>query len=184
MEKFPNIVFLDIDGVLNSQLFYQERFRERSNRDTIITDEEIYLHDNIDKKAVSFLNNLCKDIDAKVVISSTWRKNRTVEDLQQLFKIVGGTFDIIDKTLFLDMSHLAIGTSIPRGFEIEVWLRSNINFDKHGMYPYQFQRYVILDDDSDMLYVQRNNFFQTDSYCGLTPNICYYIVQYFKSFEL
>ena len=38
---------------------------------------------------------------------------------------------------------------------------------------YSFNNYVIFDDDSDMLYWQRNNFIHIDGYFGLSPNHCY-----------
>lgn len=50
---------------------------------------------------------------------------------------------------------------IPRGVEIDRWLKVNgKNIDA----------YVILDDDNDMLYCQRNNFVQTDMYNGLSEH--------------
>ena len=45
-------------------------------------------------------------------------------------------------------------------------------------------KYVILDDDSDMLYWQRNSYFQVDSYSGLTPNLCYRVVNYLNNEDL
>ena len=54
-----------------------------------------------------------------------------------------------------------------------MWLREFGN--KYSPY-----NYVIIDDDSDMLLWQANHFFQTDSYSGLTPNICYRIKRYFN----
>ena len=36
-----------------------------------------------------------------------------------------------------------------------------------------------VDDDGDMLLWQQHNFFQTDNYSGLTPNICYKIKRFF-----
>ena len=48
-----------------------------------------------------------------------------------------------------------------------------------GIHYYDFYRFAIIDDDSDMLLNQQFNFFQTDNYSGLTPNICYRIKRFF-----
>ena len=58
------------------------------------------------------------------------------------------------------------GYSIPRGCEIEYWLKdkgfSHINWSKVEQEEWisrsGIENYVIIDDDSDMLYGQRNNF--------------------------
>ena len=42
-----------------------------------------------------------------------------------------------------------------------------------------YNNYAIIDDDSDMLLWQKDNFFQTDSYSGLTPTTCYKIKNFF-----
>ena len=52
-----------------------------------------------------------------------------------------------------------------RGNEIHQWIDDNR--ESVGPY-YQFTEYVILDDDSDMLYWQRNNFLLVDRFVGLT----------------
>jgi hypothetical protein len=115
---------------------------------------------------------LCKEINAVVVISSTWRLGKTVEELQEIFDYVGGTFKIIGKT---DSSDLRV-----RGPEIKKWLEKNINEETHGCMYFDFYKYVIIDDDSDMLLNQREHFFQTDSYSGLTPTTCYKIKRFIK----
>lgn len=58
-----NIIFLDIDGVLNCQIFYTNRKKSKS----IIEHPQ----DQICTERVEWLNQLCKDVNAKVVISST-----------------------------------------------------------------------------------------------------------------
>jgi hypothetical protein len=52
--------------------------------------------------------------------------------------------------------------SVPRGIEIKYWLRQN---SKSLVDQY---RYVIIDDDNDMMLWQKDNFIQTDSDKGLT----------------
>lgn len=156
------IIFLDVDGVLNCQLFY-------TGRD--LKQEGGYTENNICRERVSWLNDLCKETGAKVVISSTWRMGRAIEELKEIFLEVGATFEIIDKTPVLrDDAYV-------RGNEIAKWIKDNDELIGEAYYDYK--DYVIIDDDSDMLYSQRNNLFLTDTYSGLTPNTCHRIKRFF-----
>lgn len=58
--------------------------------------------------------------------------------------------------------------SVPRGCEIKTWMELNKDILGEKMTK---AKYVILDDDSDMLYWHRNNYLWVDPYCGLTPNL-------------
>lgn len=89
------ILFLDIDGVLNSELFMLSSLRYKLNKYFPIwkifkflnimwfyrrilnneTLDKFYLN-QIDKKAVSLLNEVINETGCKVVLSSTWRKNK------------------------------------------------------------------------------------------------------------
>ena len=70
-----NIVFTDIDGVLNT-----------TNR----TEWK--------KSSIELYNNLCREFDLKPVISSTWRLNHTKEQLQKIFYQQGVDVEIYDFT--------------------------------------------------------------------------------------
>lgn len=185
--KYTNIIFLDLDGVLNCQLFYEESMWHKLLLDKIplyrqvkkflrkllkkkdITKMEYYAS-QLCKNRIAMLNDLCKETDSVVVISSTWRNNKTVDELQHILNNSGATFKIIDKTPF---------TGYERGTEISKWLKDNINKEEHGCLYFDFYRYAIIDDDSDMLLNQANHFFKTDNYSGLTPNTCYKIKRFF-----
>jgi len=159
-----NIIFLDIDGVLNCQEFYTRR--QKSELGT-------YPLCEIDPWRIELLNDLCKKVDAKIVISSTWRMGRTTEELQNIFREVGFTGEIIDCTPFYSHSESV------RGDEIRGWIKDNEKLLDVENY-WDFHTYVIIDDDSDMLLWQQRHFFQTDNYSGLTPNTCYKIENFFK----
>lgn len=153
------IIFLDIDGVLNNQIFYTEKNQsERHNYNPIGSD--------IDERCVSYLNQLIVDTDAKVVISSTWRSSG-LEYCKQHLEAKGFIGDIIDVTPMLRHE------SCLRGNEIYDWINKNSQMLCDSNNGSDFKEYVIFDDDSDMLYWQRNNYIQVDPYCGLTPNQCY-----------
>lgn len=158
-----NIIFLDIDGVLNCQIFYTNRKKSKS----IIEHPQ----DQICTERVEWLNQLCKDVNAKVVISSTWRHSG-LDYCKDVLKKAGATFDIIDKTP--DLRH----EGCVRGNEINLWIEKNK--EMLGVWRSDFNSYAIIDDDSDMLYWQRNNLFLTDTYSGLTPNTCYRIKRHFE----
>lgn len=174
-----NIIFLDIDGVFNCQLHYNSkqwisyRDAKKSLRKSVkkgdITDLEYY-QSQICRERIGWFSELCKETNSKVVISSTWRIGKTVAYLQQIMNYCGGDFEIIGKT-----EHLGY----ERGIEISKWLKDNINEENYGCKYFDFYRYAIIDDDSDMLLNQANHFFQTDTYSGLTPSICYRIKRFF-----
>ena len=125
------------------------------------------------------LNHIIDKTDAKIVISSTWRKGRTLEQLREIFTKVGFTGEIIDKTPSLFYSEKSGCTnSVPRGCEIEEWMRS-----KYGYLESVNIKYVILDDDSDMLLSQRENYFRVDGYCGITPNLAYRVINFLNRYD-
>lgn len=153
------IVFLDIDGVLNSQLFYEKQHQKKLNGEEL----EPYPYNHIDPQAIEFLNGLADD--CKFVLSSTWRNSSA--DVFQILKDKGFRGEFIGKT----------GNGCRcclRGNEIRAWLEDN-SFLLGGVYYGDFKDYVIIDDDSDMLYWQREHLFLTDFYCGITPKIVYKI---------
>jgi hypothetical protein len=179
LNKFDHVIFLDHDGVLNCQLFYTEKFAHLERFDGIPLYKVVkkYLRKLLKKKEISdldyyksetsemrieLLNWLCKETNSAVVISASMRSSWSVEDLQKIFNYCGATFTIIDKT-----GHCVDRV---RGVEIFNWLKDNS--DKwFGQLYFDFHRYAIIDDDSDMLLNQQYNFFQCDKYSGLTPTI-------------
>ncbi len=98
-----NIIFTDIDGVLNPSF-------SRS----------------WSKKAIDIYNRVCRDFNLIPVISSTWRTNHTIEQLQLIFNEQGINQKILDVTLNL---------SDHRGIEIDQWLREN-----------SWNKFVVIDD--------------------------------------
>lgn len=151
------LVFVDVDGVLNCQLFYERRYKG-----------EYPINLEVCPDRMSWLNQLIENIEAKVVISSSWRSD---PDCVKKLREYGATFDIIGLT-----PHL--GQDCVRGNEIYKWISDNEETVRCCVSDYK--NYVIIDDDSDMLYQQRNNLFLTDFYSGLTPNTCYKIKRFFN----
>jgi hypothetical protein len=175
------VIFLDIDGVLNHQNWYQYRYE---NIDMKLVSNE-YPKYEFDPKSVECLNWITDATGAKIVVSSTWRLGRTVEELQGLLKSVGVTGEVIDKTPSFgpptryDGSDGKPGYRIPRGCEIEYWLDQqdfqrinwSIAVQKEYAKKSKVSNYVILDDDSDMLYGQKEHYFKTPQLSGLSVEI-------------
>lgn len=145
------IIFLDIDGVLNHEYFYRGLSKYPRRKERYISE--------INRESVENLNLIIERTGASVVLSSSWRILHSIEDVQSYLNEQGFTGKIIDKTPRLN------NKCSYRGNEIILWMQENEKLV--GPY-YNFNSYVILDDDSDMLYWQRKNFIHTDRTTGLT----------------
>lgn len=133
------IIFLDIDGVLNSQ-------------DWFCSDDPNRGKGNFDPIAINRLNWVIEETDAKIVLSTSWRNDPKIFDT---FKQVGVNGEISGKT-----DYFATGINyLYRGNEILKWC--NEHDDK-------IISYVIIDDDEDMLFTQKDNFVHTDYIHGFT----------------
>lgn len=169
------IIFLDIDGVLNCEDGYREGLCE-------YVEGPGFHYQTFYPPAKDFLNLLIKETGAKIVISSSWRKDG-LERMKEIWKIEGMAGEILDTTpsLYLqkngsirfwnghESKHPTpkiMGYSIPRGCEIQFWMKDrgffHINWSREEQEGWMsrsgIHNYVIIDDDSDMLYCQRNNF--------------------------
>ncbi len=87
------------------------------------------------------LSWIIKQTKAKIVISSTWRFSG-LEILKEMWDKRGLPGEVIDIT--------PDSNNLKRGDEIQHWLDNN-----------KVINYVIVDDDNDMLDIQKNNFVQT-----------------------
>ena len=145
------IIFLDIDGVLNSLDWY-------------ISDDPLRGRGHIDPIAIKRLNDITDSTGAYIVLSSSWRHdyNNTVI----LLKKNGLTGKIIGKTPDLCLNN----KYIIRGNEILKWLIDHKTFlelpQKSNILDYK--SYVIIDDDNDILLMQSDNFVHTNYNYGLT----------------
>lgn len=165
MKKY---LFLDIDGVLNSQDWYNSD----ECADLVQPNIKLTTSFHFDPAAIELLNDIVLATECEIVISSSWRKGRNVHQLQDILREVGFRHPgkIIGTT---DSSYnwLKPGVHCPsiRGLEIKVWLDLNVRKTKKGFTNDDFT-YCILDDDTDMLYEQKDNFVNTNPQVGLTPD--------------
>lgn len=140
------VLLLDFDGVLNSvsSMIYCNRLNMQGLTDTPS-------HQFFDPIACSNLQYILEELaDVKVVITSTWRKYRTIDELKLIFdqnnlpsdRIVGVTPESEDRY---------------RGKEIAAYLSTD----------FEVTDIVILDDDTDMD-PYKDRLVKTDSRNGLT----------------
>jgi hypothetical protein len=160
-----NIIFLDIDGVLNNEIGMLNKTPEQYHKEQ---DEIGYPLCMVDPRCISLLNDLIEETESKIVMSSTWRKGKSIKEIQELCDLWGIKGEVVGKTPSL----LKYGTV--RGNEINSWIEDNEK---------RVTNYIILDDDSDMLLCQRNHFFHCDGFSGLTPNIIYKAKRFLKEEE-
>lgn len=159
-----NFIFLDIDGVLNCQNAYRDghckyvKLNVSSGKDHYQT---------FCPKSKALLNKLIIETNAKIVISSTWRLSG--EDfMKAVWEAEGMEGEILGITPRFDLTHRGQNvSSASRGEEIDWWLKNVMNYrnvfwnkemQDNIMQESGVRNYIIIDDDSDMLYNQRNNF--------------------------
>jgi len=149
------IIFLDFDGVLNHEQYYVRR--QEKNFEGYCT---TYPQSEFDPETIKKLNYIINETGAKVVVSSSWRHGRTITELQNLLESVGFIGEIIDITPSFNHDNCL------RGNEILEWIKTHEYM--LGKKYHEYENYVILDDDSDMLYWQKDNFLHIDRYVGIT----------------
>ena len=139
-------IFLDIDGVLRTDA--SDRYLSEVTGQPIPKSVFDRLFSN---RSISILNEIIYITDAKVVITSTWRVQHTLEELIEKFKIRGFRGHIIDKTNI-------IGN---RGEEIQEWLDTN-----------SVNKYVVIDDSVKdiLLHINPKRVIKIESNVGLNES--------------
>lgn len=129
-----NIVFLDYDGVVNSLMFQPDKENPYFN---------FPHHNKVNNyQAVKWLERLCKEFDAKIVVTSTWRLGDNYKEclynggLSREIEILGKTDNF----------------GVKRIDEINRWLNEHPNVN----------RYVILDDER----IKSKHAVKTETYNG------------------
>ena len=129
--RTPRVIFLDIDGVL-APIRHWDRYGD------------------LDPACIRVLNEIVAHARADIVVSSTWRYGRSVDELQALLAAQGFTGRVIDTT--------PIGVpGAARGDEIAAWLAAHV-----------VDGYVIIDDHLDMGAL-RSHLVLTNPARGLQP---------------
>lgn len=153
------LIFLDIDGVLNTQQ-HQQDLRAKG---LPISDEfgAIFA-----PSAVHQLKHIIEQTGADIVLISSW-KFLGSEEMRQMWKHRRLPGKLLDITPSSASDELLLSIDLERGdlpnpckgVEIEAWLRQ---------YPKSNASYVIIDDESVVLPEQRDYFVQTKPELGLS----------------
>lgn len=159
------IIFLDIDGVLNTEhglKFWTNNWENPTNAFHLDGKQQFC------PEAIEVLRKIIENTGAKIVISSTWKSNG-LKWFKKFWKDRGLPGEIIDVTK--NTTHRI------RGVEVEQWL-----FSKGYYYPESYwdapywndlrkkckiKGYCIIDDDWDFLILQKNHYVNTPAYKGL-----------------
>lgn len=151
------IIFLDIDGVLNSRPNFFEYWWWRLTKDI---KKKLWPWlptggiQNINRRHARRLEQLVRRTGAFIVISSTWRHTFPKSGQWYLLLGLAGAPMASRRVVGLTGSLGPSKSFEPvRGNEIELWLR------EHGCYQNAEVRYIILDDDSDMTEEQKASHF-------------------------
>lgn len=128
--KQKKVIFLDIDGVLNSEAYYRNKTAGA-----------------IDPECMRRLNNIIKETKAKIVISSSWKLS--MSSVYAEFKDAGFNGEIIDATPNYIFDEWRQDKS--RGAEIEEWLSKNkvdkyIIIDDRGDFTEEQRQFFIQTD--------------------------------------
>ena len=154
------IIFLDIDGVLNTERQHDRCVNEKISP----VDGFGYAFDPI---AVANLKSIVEKTGANIVISSSW-KFWGLDAMQRMWANRGLPGKVIDVTpnnvsdeilLSVDLEYMDIPAG--KGSEIKEWLSTK---------GHDVTDYAILDDLPDMLPEQESHFVQTDPRVGITKD--------------
>lgn len=178
------LLFLDVDGVLNSRktVLFAKRWpdvweeHEVQYKKCYIRNPEAF-----DKYSIQLINKLCEVTETFIVISSSWRKVYSdFNTVLEMFKEMGiDTRYIIGRTDDINVPHMNRGAQIKRFCEMLQRGPEDRKFliDKGLLLPsfqtegtLRIQRYVIVDDmDGEEVFSEQKPYLvKTDDYEGLT----------------
>ena len=168
------LLFLDIDGVLNS---YRTYYVWGSGDPCMLLTND---GPKLDPVAVALLEKVVNLYDFKIILSSTWRFGYTDEEIinqwkggmsmhygwkNPLIPIIGQTPDLTG------MVDSGLWVSKTRGAEIQAYI------DNLDSAPDDWN---ILDDDSDMLESQYSRFYNVDRQIGITDRFPVWVEDRYK----
>lgn len=146
------LIFLDFDGVLNSNDWYT---KNKTKGD-------------FDPKAIERLNYIVEQTNAKIVLSTSWRFDPNIYDKCKEIGIKGEVIGRTPSLRYFASTNNHSSSFICRGNEIAAWLTEFIEKNQLHSCHWQYDSYVIIDDDCDMLLSQKDNFVHVDYFKGLT----------------
>ena len=162
------IIFLDIDGVLNTERWYVKTGRE--------PDADGY-GVPFDPVAIDCLRRIISETGAEIVISSSWKwlglntMRNMWKDRNLPGKVIDITPDKISDELLFSLDLDGFDVTKLKGFEIAEWL---------SLHEKDVSQYVIIDDEDCVLPSQSEHLILTDPNLGITDKIARKIILYFS----
>lgn len=156
------ILFLDVDGVLNSS----------ETRKTKIV--------SMNKKFVDQLTRILKETNCDIVVSSYWSILNMNENLE-FFKCLNEACNDVEQYNYI--KNKIIGETYktmsyrPRGFDIKSWIDNEYQEDPN--LNYKVLKFVIIDDRNDME-PYHHHLVQTNDDEGLTIEKASEVIELFK----
>lgn len=162
-KKLSKIIFLDFDGVLNTE--YHQRL--------LLSEGKIWQDKHgacFDPTAVNQLQTIVDQTHADIVIASSW-KYLGLEAMQEMWqdrqlpgRVIDITPSVVSDSLLLsaDLEQTSPAALHCKGAEISSWLNDN------GM---KNASYVIIDDEYVIMESQLPHFILTNPYDGLTEEL-------------
>ena len=154
-----SILFLDHDGVVCLSNNWGGRHNKMKDWNRLYPDRSIiytneynlmdveYRFDNFDTKSIIILNNIIRETDCEIVVSSDWRFDCSLEEMGNLYEMYGVIKKPIGYTPTLQMEDFENiklekgGYEEERAYEIRKWLSLNktdkwVAVDDLDMSPY------------------------------------------------
>lgn len=170
------ILFLDFDGVLNSDAYFGKLTKEEANeigmkiREATVSDEIVA--SCLDTEKLKLLAELLEEVpDLKIVVSSSWRKRFPLQYIKKILKLKEFPYNnrILGGTPFKFTSY--------KCHEIPMWID---RFDSKNK-----NKYLVLDDENifdQSFFSERLNikFVQTDYTVGLTREDTKIIADFYR----
>lgn len=126
------VLFLDIDGVLNSDPFWFEKINQHGRMEALHNPHLV-----VQGELVQRLQGLLDQVEVKVVLSSNWRLGIGLKATEEALRKHGFTHSLYDQTPILYPEKMS--KYVTRGEEINKWLSLH-----------EVDNYAIVDDREDM----------------------------------
>ena len=168
------LIFLDVDGVINHTSWYRWI---KSHPDFLKEGG----HRNIDPKSVDRIIKICDEANAYIVMSSSWRLwdfEQTLDNLNRirdlrpiLDRMVGITPRTEERNrgkeiqFFLNACETEL--SYP-GYDLRFIVHPGYYLKRKGIFVNPHPKYIILDDELDMLDNQQQYFIHINDDVGIT----------------
>ena len=169
--KNIRILFLDIDGVLNSEEYAKWCYTD-DGKQYLAEGGDIF----VDRNAVNLIKRLCDEHDVRIVISSSWRVislSATIKSFEEYKDLKCLNKYIVGITPKYHSENLIRGDEI-NDFYNNIRHFDLCNYDKFYDRKYFSNKdftdiiYCIVDDDTDMLRFQKCHFIKIDNRTGIT----------------